>query len=110
MLSVSVQTIPGKPEALEQAESDRRGIPDASGIHNGEDWCLVVETKINAPLKADQIRRHIRIAGKLGFTNIAALAITVQPMRATIENGAILTTSLSPLSLASDTHPEALGT
>jgi hypothetical protein len=56
-LSISVQTIPGKPEEPEQSESERYGIPDA-WIHNGEDWCVVVEAKINAPLTVDQIRRH----------------------------------------------------
>jgi hypothetical protein len=90
-LSVSVQTIPGKPEEPEQEENDRRGIPDA-WIHNGEDWCVVVEVKINAPLTADQIRRHVRIAQKLGFTRITALAITAHSTPAKTSEGAISTT------------------
>lgn len=91
LLSVNVQTVPGKSEEPEQDESNRRGIPDA-WIHNGDDWCLVVETKINAPLVADQLRRHIRMAGTLGFTKITALAITAHSIPAKAESGAISTT------------------
>lgn len=105
-LSISVQTIPGMPELSEQDESDRRGIPDA-WIHNGEDWCLVVEAKINAPLTADQLRRHIRIAGRLGFMEIAALAITAHSTPVETENGTIPTT-WSRLYRWLKAHPESI--
>ncbi|WP_373413548.1 hypothetical protein [Ensifer aridi] len=90
-LSLSVQTIPGRPEAPEEDESDRRGIPDA-WIHNGDDWCIVFESKINAPLSPDQIRRHIRIAAQLGFTRRTAVAITAHSAPVKVSDGVISTT------------------
>lgn len=88
-LLLSVQTIPGKPEEpVEQTESEKRGIPDA-WIYDDNGWCVVVEVKINAPLTADQIARHVRIARKLGFTKITAVAITANSVPATIADDVI---------------------
>ncbi len=73
------QRYPGEEEPSE-AELERRGIPDG-WIFDNEGWCVFIETKVLAPLRAAQILSHSRTAERRGFRNITAVAIT--PLLAT---------------------------
>lgn len=73
------QQYPGEEEPSE-AELERRGIPDG-WIFDNEGWCVFIETKVLAPLRAAQILSHRRTAERRGFRNITAVAIT--PLLAT---------------------------
>ncbi|SDK62543.1 hypothetical protein [Microbulbifer yueqingensis] len=77
-LEIEEQTIVGQPEEAE-SESDRKGIPDG-WIHNGEDWCLLIESKITSRLASDQLKRHRRTAERCGFEKIYVLAIESVPV------------------------------
>ena len=51
-LLIVEQSLPGdRPESEEEA--DRRGLPDIV-IHDGEEWCLLIESKVQATLTEDQ--------------------------------------------------------
>jgi hypothetical protein len=72
-LSVLEQRLPGEPEPPEE-ELERRGIPDG-WIFDEDGWCLLIESKVLSKLRADQILRHRRIAERLGFKSITAIAV-----------------------------------
>jgi hypothetical protein len=54
-LIVLEQQYPGEEEVGEE-ESDRRGIPDG-WIVDDEDWCVLIESKVIAPLGGRSSRR-----------------------------------------------------
>src|SRR5262245_37753385 len=75
-LEIGEQTLPGDlPESDEVAE--RKGLPDIV-IHDGTSWCLLVESKVQAPLTDDQLRRHRRTLSCRGFNEVRCLALTKQ--------------------------------
>jgi hypothetical protein len=74
-LHIVEQRLPGEPEPSEE-DAMRRGLPDA-WIYNDDSWCLLIESKIAATLKNDQLKRHIQTAGKRGFERVNLLAIDV---------------------------------
>ncbi len=76
-LEISEQTYPGEPEA-EAEETERSGIPDA-WITAGDDWCLVIENKVQDTATTDQLTRHLATARKLGYPDPKALVLTVRP-------------------------------
>lgn len=83
-LEILEQRLPGEEEGNEE-EAERRGLPDA-WIHNGKDWALIVENKIQAHLSANQLARHRRMAERRGFSDIRVAAIvTERPERLTRE-------------------------
>jgi hypothetical protein len=73
-LSVLEQQFPGEAEPGDERELDRRGIPDG-WIFDSEGWCVFIETKVLAVLRAAQIESHRRTAVRRGFHNITAVAI-----------------------------------
>jgi hypothetical protein len=75
-LKVFEQSLPGEPLELSEEESERRGLPDGC-ITDGQGWALVIESKIAAPLKAEQLRRHLRTAVRRGLRHCELLAITL---------------------------------
>lgn len=75
-LMVLEQQYPDEREPSEE-ELERRGIPDG-WIFDGDSWCVFIESKVTAPLNADQINRHRRTAEQRGFNTITAIAITLQ--------------------------------
>jgi hypothetical protein len=89
-LEISVQAFPGTPE-LEENQVGGRGVPDA-WVHNAEDWCLVVESKINAILSIDQVNRHVGVARSHGFSRVTALVITAHAEPLSLGDTAISTT------------------
>lgn len=72
-LTVLEQRFPGEEEPIEE-DLERRGIPDG-WIFNDEGWCVFVESKVLAKLRADQIQGHFRTAERRGFEVIKAIAI-----------------------------------
>lgn len=76
-LQIHEQKVIGQPEESE-IEYERKGLPDG-WIHDGESWCLLIESKISSRLTVDQLRRHKKTAERCGFTEITVLAIEATP-------------------------------
>lgn len=75
-LKVFEQSLPGDALELSEEESEKRGVPDGC-ITDGQGWALLIESKLAAPLKVDQLRRHVRTANRRGLTDCELLAITL---------------------------------
>jgi hypothetical protein len=75
------QTLVGELDPPEN-EAERRGLPDG-WIYgkNNDDWCLLIESKIESKLTRDQLDRHFRTAERCGFTDISVLAIEATPSK-----------------------------
>ncbi len=73
-LTVIEQSLPGEKQADEE-EATWRGLPDL-WIHDSERWSLIVESKVQAPVSSDQLRRHRATANRRGFDNHVLLAIS----------------------------------
>jgi hypothetical protein len=76
-LTILEQRLPGEAEVTDEAEAARRGLPDA-WIHDGNEWCLLIESKIESSLQRDQLDRHIRTAVRQGFKDIHLLALVTR--------------------------------
>ena len=73
-LLITEQSLPGDPpESEEQAE--RKGLPDII-IHDGDAWCLLIESKVQAPLTDDQLARHERTLRRRGFDYVSRVVLT----------------------------------
>jgi len=79
-LILAEQSLPGDaPETEEEVE--RKGLPDIV-IHDGATWCLLIESKVQAALTADQLTRHERTLRRRGFEQVRRLALTKAGVRA----------------------------
>lgn len=87
-LEIIEQGLPGERADTEE-EAEKRGLPDAC-IYQGDDWALLIESKIAAPLRTEQLRRHYRTASRRGFRNIRLLAIDVDESHRALPDGTIL--------------------
>jgi len=76
-LKVVEQSVPGKAEPKEE-EPGQRGLPDA-WIHDDDGWCLLVESKVAAPIRPDQIRRHMATAERNDFHDRRIVVLSVAP-------------------------------
>ncbi|MDE0332041.1 MAG: hypothetical protein OXL41_09250 [Nitrospinae bacterium] len=79
LLDISEQCYPGavgSEEIDENADKVRR-IPDA-WITAGEEWCLVIENKVQDDPKVCQLKGHLRTARDLGFTEPKGLLLTIK--------------------------------
>jgi hypothetical protein len=77
-LTLVEQSLPGDPPESEEAE--RNGLPDII-IHDGATWCLLIESKVQAPLTHDQLRRHERTLRRRGFEKVFVLVLTKAGVR-----------------------------
>ena len=68
-LHIVEQRLPGEPDEHSEVDAARRGLPDA-WIYNDESWCLLIESKIAATLKNDQLHRHQKTAVRRGFEKV----------------------------------------
>lgn len=75
-LSIIEQTIPGEPEPHAGDESD--SLPDA-WIHDGKNWCVLLESKIRGRLGVKQLRNHRSVAERCQFTRCSLLALVTSP-------------------------------
>ncbi len=73
-LGIVEQRLPGEEEPQTEQEIEKRGLPD-TWIHDGENWSVIIESKIAAPLQRNQLQRHLRMAEARGFTNIHLIAL-----------------------------------
>jgi hypothetical protein len=73
-LGITEQSRPGDPPTSED-EADRKGLPDIV-IYHDDDWCVVIESKVEAPLTGDQMRRHRNTMIDRGFRRVSCVALT----------------------------------
>ena len=73
-LSIVEQTLPGQEEPAQEDQERRRGLPDG-WIYDEENWCLLIENKIQSPLTRNQLDRHRATAIRRGFEKISLLAL-----------------------------------
>ena len=64
-LEIIEQSLPGEREATED-DAEKRGLPDAC-IYQSDEWVLLIESMVAAPLRAGQLRRHFRTASRRGM-------------------------------------------
>ena len=64
-LYVVEQSLPGDLLGSEQ-HAERKGLPDIV-IHDGDAWCVLIESKIQASLTQDQLSRHKRTMSRRGL-------------------------------------------
>jgi hypothetical protein len=70
------QRLPGETDDRpETSESDTRRLPDA-WIYTDSGWALLIESKIAAPIDAAQLRGHLAIAERRGFTDVRLLVLS----------------------------------
>jgi hypothetical protein len=75
-LALVEQSLPGDPPDIDsEEEAERRGLPDIV-VHDDAAWCLLIESKVQAPLTEDQLSRHYRTLHRRGFEHIHSLALT----------------------------------
>jgi len=79
-LTVLEQSLPGEPPDLSEDESERRGLPDGC-IYDINGWALLIETKYQAIVTAEQLRRHGRAAARRGIGDSRILVLTAKPVR-----------------------------
>lgn len=70
------QSLAGDPPDLDEEEAERRGLPDGC-ISTDDGWALLIESKIEAPVSTDQLRRHARTARRRGLGNCSVLLLIV---------------------------------
>ena len=82
-LQLIEQRLPGETDDRpETSESDTRRLPDA-WIFTASGWALLIESKIAAPIDAAQLRGHLAIAERRGFTDVRLLVLSpTAPVRA----------------------------
>jgi len=78
-LSIVEQSLPGDPPETE-VDAERRGLPDIV-IHDDDRWCLLVESKVQASLTRDQLRRHDRTLRRRAFETVHCVALTKSGVR-----------------------------
>jgi len=78
-LKVIEQRLPEKEETFEEKpseeEAERKGLPDIC-IHDGEKRAFIIESKIEAKLKGEQLERQRKTIEGRGFKPVRVLAIT----------------------------------
>ena len=72
-LAIFQQSVPWAPEASE-VEAKRLGLPDA-WISSESGWALVIESKIAAPARLDQLKRHRDTATNRGWGPVCVLLL-----------------------------------
>lgn len=85
-LEILEQSLPGERPDLSEEEAERRGLPDGC-ISDRQGWALLIETKFQASVTSDQIRRHLRTAKRRGLTDCTVLVLTVKPVSLRLGNG-----------------------
>lgn len=78
-LEIVEQRLPGENE-VDEAEYEKRGLPDG-WIYDTNEWSLLIESKVKAPLSVDQLKRHYKTAQKRGYSEVIVLAIDVAAPR-----------------------------
>jgi hypothetical protein len=77
-LALREQSLPGELADDSEIEAEKRGLPDGC-LFDNEDWALLIESKFQANVTSDQLRRHLRTAEKRGLTKSNLLVLTAKP-------------------------------
>lgn len=77
-LRIVEQQVPGELIPGDEDEAERRGLPDAC-VFDEEGWLLLIESKVQARVSSDQLRRHVRTAARYGFEQPFVLVLAVDP-------------------------------
>lgn len=85
-LAIVEQSLPGDEESQDEEEAERRGLPDG-WIFDDDGWCLIIESKIEAPLYRDQLDRHRRTAERRGFSDIHVVVLVTDLPNANVLSG-----------------------
>ena len=81
-LTVLEQRLPGELEEAAEDSEERSGLPDLWIHDEDQQWSLVVESKVQAGLTTDQLRRHRATARRRGFKPVHVVALTaVKPAK-----------------------------
>ena len=72
-LEIIEQGLPGE-QADTEEQAEKRGLPDAC-IHDGDEWALLIESKVAATLNGGQLRRHLRTAQRRGLRRVSLLVL-----------------------------------
>ena len=81
------QRLPGETDDRpETSESDARRLPDA-WIYTASGWALLIESKIAAPIDTAQLRGHLAIAERRGFTDVRLLVLSPNPPARALPDG-----------------------
>jgi len=75
-LHIIEQQIPGE-SIQDDNDKSKKGLPDA-WIYDDESWSLLIESKIAAKLRKNQIVRHYNTAISRGYTEVTVLVIDVE--------------------------------
>ncbi len=75
-LHIVEQYVPG--DVADSDLDERRGLPDL-WIYADSRWALLIESKVAAPVRTDQLRRHVRTAQRAGFD--APHLLVISPTR-----------------------------
>ena len=79
-IRITEQEIPGSSAGGEDTKG--KGLPDAC-FYNQDDWAIFVESKVQAGINRNQLRRHLRTARRYGCENPHVILIAVEsPVRA----------------------------
>lgn len=79
-LEIHEQSLPGDPVERTEEESERRGLPDGC-ISDGEGWAILIESKFQATVTTDQVKRHLRTGARRGLTDCVVLVLTAKPVK-----------------------------
>jgi hypothetical protein len=77
---IAEQSLPGDAPETEE-EGEPKGLPDIV-IHDDAAWCLLIESKVQAPLTDEQLARHERTLRRRGFEHVHRLVLTKAGARA----------------------------
>jgi hypothetical protein len=85
-LHVSQQQVPGELNDAEPLENS--GVPDMC-VFNEEGWLCLFEAKVQAQVKADQLRRHIKTAERHDYADPWVVVLAVDPPKGKLPAGVI---------------------
>lgn len=83
-LRITEQQVPGVFAATLDGEA--RGLPDLC-VFNDDGWAVVFESKVQAKVEPDQVRRHIATAKRHGYESPKAVVISVDGVARRLPEG-----------------------
>lgn len=84
-IEIFEQKVPWGPTHTED-EASKKGLPDA-WISSDEGWALILENKVQAPVSADQLRRHRTTAALRGWDDVHLLVLDAKAPRRRTSGG-----------------------
>ena len=88
LLEIIEQGLPGVLAETEEG-AEKRGLPDAC-IYQGDEWALLMESKVAANLSPEQLRRHFRTAERRGLKHVKLLVLDTEYPSWPLPDGVVL--------------------